>query len=182
MLYTAKGDDGRTKLFGCDQRISKSSTIAEALGSLDEINSLLGWCKVKADNQTFKISNIDIVVIIDNLQQDLFIIQAQLAGADKELSQEHLEIIENKIAEIEKSLPLIKTFFVAGGTELAVILDYARTVARRAERRVIAVNDEGLIKMSAISLSWLNRLSSLLYVLARLANYEAGVNEKAPRY
>ena len=73
MLYTRKGDSGTTKTFGCDQRISKSSIIAEALGSLDEINSFLGLCKVKSDDEQKK--------IIHNIQKNLFIVQAELAGS-----------------------------------------------------------------------------------------------------
>ena len=182
MLYTRKGDDGQTGLYGCDQRISKSSAVAEALGCLDEINSLLGWCKVKADDKSFKVGTIGIATAIDDVQQDLFIIQAQLAGASKVLSAERIKTVENLIGEIEKILPPIKTFFVAGGTELAAIFDHARTVARRAERRVIAVAEEGVVKLPDESLALLNRLSSLLYALARLANHDGGVSEEAPRY
>ncbi|MFA6416085.1 MAG: cob(I)yrinic acid a,c-diamide adenosyltransferase [Candidatus Paceibacterota bacterium] len=182
MLYTTNGDDGKTGLFGCDQRISKSSAIAEALGCLDEINSLLGWCKVKAGDKSFKVGTVGIAAMIDEVQQDLFIIQAQLAGAPKVLPVERIKVMESLIGEIEKILPPIKTFFVAGGTELAAIFDHARTVARRAERRVIAAHEEGLVKISQESLALLNRLSSLLYALARLANHDSGVNEEAPRY
>jgi cob(I)alamin adenosyltransferase len=182
MLYTGKGDGGTTGLFGCNQRISKSSAIAEALGSLDEINSLLGWCKVKSSDNSFKIAEAEIWKIIDDVQQDLFIIQAQLAGAPKDLSVERIKNVENLIGQIEEILPPIKTFFVAGGTEMAAIFDHARTVARRAERRVVAAHEEGLIKMSDQSLAFLNRLSSLLYALARLANHTKGVGEEAPKY
>lgn len=182
MLYTAKGDDGTTGLFGCDQRISKSSAIAEALGCLDEINSLLGWCKVKAGEKSFQVGVVGIAATIDEVQQDLFIIQAQLAGAPKNLSVDRIKAIEKMIGEIENTLPPIKTFFVAGGTELATIFDHARTVARRAERRVVAAHEEGLVKLPAESLALLNRLSSLLYALARLANHDGGVSEEAPRY
>lgn len=181
-LYTGKGDDGKTGLFGCDQRVSKSSAIAEALGCLDEINSLLGWCKVKASEQSFKIDSADVADVIGDLQQDLFIIQAQLAGAAKNLVPEKISRLEELIGEIEKSLPPIKTFFVAGGTELSAILDHSRTVARRAERRVVSVSEEGVAKISAESLALMNRLSSLLYALARLANQQAGISEEVPKY
>lgn len=183
MLYTRKGDGGTTKTFGCDQRISKSSAVAEALGSLDEINSLLGLCKVKAGaSETAK--------IIDRTQHNLFIIQAELAGADKHLGAEKVTEAEAIIDEIEKQLPPIKTFFVSGGTELGAMFDVARTIARRAERRVVAVQEEGLsrpakagkIKLGEATMQYLNRLSSLLYALARLTNHQSGIKEEAPTY
>ena len=84
MLYTRKGDTGTTKTFGCDQRVSKSSNIAEALGSLDEINSFLGLIKIKSAGIKFNLSSPLIVSeAVNRIQQDLFIIQAQVAGAQK---------------------------------------------------------------------------------------------------
>jgi cob(I)alamin adenosyltransferase len=174
MLYTRKGDNGTTKTFGCDQRISKSSTIAEALGTLDEINSFLGICKVK--------SSPDISEIVNNVQQNLFTVQAELAGADKKLSAEKVKEIEQIVDGIEKELPPIKTFFVSGGTELAATFDFARTLARRAERRVVGVHEEGKVKIGVDTLAYLNRLSSLLYALARLMNHKSGIKEAAPTY
>ena len=141
MLYTRKGDNGTTKTFGCDQRISKSSAIAEALGSMDEINSFLGLVKVKATEVVFTLPDqeIKLAETIDRIQQDLFIIQAELAGADKTIVEEKVKWLEEIIDGIEKMLPPIKTFFVSGGTELASLCDIARTIARRAERRVVGV-------------------------------------------
>jgi cob(I)alamin adenosyltransferase len=174
MLYTRKGDGGTTKTFGCDQRVSKSSTIAEALGSLDEINSFLGLIKVKAGG--------DVSKTIDRIQQDLFIIQAELAGAPKTITEEKVKWLEEIIDNIEKTLPPIKTFFVSGGTELATLSDIARTIARRAERRVIGVVDEGKIKIGKDTLAYLNRLSSVLYAFARNFNHLANITEEAPQY
>jgi cob(I)alamin adenosyltransferase len=176
MLYTRKGDKGTTKTFGCDQRISKSSAIAEALGTLDETNSFLGICKVLAQR--------DLVLseIINNAQQNLFMIQAELAGADKKIVEEKVKDIEKIVDSIEKELPPIKTFFVSGGTELAAHFDFARTLARRAERRVVGVSEEGKVKVGEHTLSYLNRLSSLLYALARQANHKSGIKESAPEY
>lgn len=175
MLYTRKGDTGTTKTFGCDQRISKSSSIAEALGSLDEINSFLGLLKVKSGKDE-----------IGQIQQDLFIIQAELAGADKTIAEEKVKWQENIIDTIEKSLPPITTFFVSGGTELASLADIARTIARRAERRVVAVNEESLANntktIGVHSLAYLNRLSSVLYAYARDFNHIAGIVEVPPKY
>ena len=105
MLYTRKGDTGTTKTFGCDQRVSKSSSIAEALGSLDEINSFLGLLKIKAGG--------DVAEKIGQIQQDLFIIQAELAGAPKTISPEKIKWLEEIIDGIEKILPPIKTFLIS---------------------------------------------------------------------
>src|SRR3989344_3114218 len=136
MLYTRKGDKGDTYMYGCNQRVMKSSELAEALGSLDEINSLLGLCKVRAQTnadftQTDAEELFNLPHTIENTQQNLFIIQANLAGADKKITQEKITEIEKIIDGSEKELPPIKTFFVSGGTELAALLDYARTIARR---------------------------------------------------
>ena len=184
MLYTRKGDSGTTKSFGCDQRVSKSSSIAEALGSLDEINSFLGLIKVKSNNLFFNLPTAKITIpeTIDRIQQDLFTIQAELAGAQKTITQNKVFWLEEIIDGIEKTLPPIKTFLVSGGAELATLSDIARTIARRAERRVIGVADEGKIVISQETLSYLNRLSSALYAFARGFNHMAGIEEETPKY
>ena len=184
MLYTRKGDNGTTKTFGCDQRLSKSSAIAEALGSLDEINSFLGLLKIKSGEIIFELPDQKIPTkeTIDRIQQDLFIIQAELAGAPKKISSEKVLWLEKIINGIEKMLPPITTFFVSGGTELAALADVSRTIARRAERRVVAVVDERKIVISLDTLAYLNRLSSVLYAFARAFNSIAGVHEESPKY
>lgn len=184
MLYTRKGDTGTTKTFGCDQRVSKSSSIAEALGSLDEINSFLGFIKIKADSIKFNLPTNEIAVpeTINQIQQDLFIVQAELAGAGKTITPEKVKWLEEIIDGIEKTLPPIKTFFVSGGTELAALSDVARTIARRAERRVVGVSDEGKIVIGKETLAYLNRLSSVLYAFARSFNHIAHIKEEAPQY
>ena len=182
MLYTRKGDKGTTGTFGCNQKISKSSAIAEALGALDEINSLLGTCKVRSSDQQLTTNNQQVSEIINTVQQNLFIIQAELAGADKKIAGEKVSAMEEIIDAIEKELPPIKTFFVSGGTELAALFDFARTVARRAERRVVEVAEKGDRKIGEHTLAYLNRLSSLLYALARYSNHAAGITEQSPDY
>ena len=194
MLYTRKGDGGTTGLFsakggpasgwGCDQRVSKSSSIAEALGSLDEINSFLGLIKVKAVNIKFNLPSGEIIVsnAINQIQQDLFIVQAELAGAEKTITEEKVKWLEGIIDGIEKTLPPIKTFFVSGGVELASLSDVARTIARRAERRVVGVVEEGKIKIGDHTRAYLNRLSSVLYAFARSFNHIANIKEEAPLY
>ncbi len=181
MLYTGKGDNGTTKLFGCDQRISKSSAISEALGTVDEINSFLGMVKMEG-GATNAIDGKTYHDILADVQQDLFVVQAQLAGADKHVDSMQVKKLEAWIGAIESELPPITSFFVSGGTTLGAMCDVARTLARRAERRVVGAMDEGMGNEKPPMLAYMNRLSSLLYALARLANHRAGVIEEKPHY
>ncbi|MFH1170437.1 MAG: cob(I)yrinic acid a,c-diamide adenosyltransferase [Candidatus Vogelbacteria bacterium] len=179
MLYTRKGDSGTTKTLHCDQRLSKSSAIAEALGAVDELNSLLGFCRAIIKGETLP----EWQGVALETQQNLFIIQAELAGASgKTITADKIKKMEKIIDEIEKELPPIKSFFIPSATANGALLDYARTVARRAERRVVLVVEEKKIKFGKFSLVYLNRLSSLLYALARLANHQSGVAEESPHY
>lgn len=196
MLYTGKGDGGTTKIFGCDQRFMKSSAVAEALGTVDELNSFLGICKIHAQNAGLFAGERPAAQLIENVQQDLFIVQAELAGAEKRMTREKIVVMETVIGDIEALLPPIRSFFVSGGTELAALFDTARTIARRAERRIVALYlerdenatpyGEGAAKPDRETheqaLAYANRLSSLLYALARLANRAAGATEAVPRY
>lgn len=183
MLYTRKGDNGTTKTFGCDQRISKSSAIAEALGALDETNSVLGLCRAKSTELNFSVAEKVFADICLEAQQNLFIIQAELAGAEgKTISEDKIKEIEMIVDTAEKEMTPIKSFFIPGATELGAIFDVARTVARRAERRVTVVIDSKDRKIGAYSQAYLNRLSSLLYALARLSNHKSGINEQPPSY
>lgn len=173
MFYTGKGDKGRTYIFACSKKISKNSSVVEALGSVDELNSLLGVCGAKAKrNRSFK-------KILEEVQNDLFSIQAEIAGAKKSLNKLRTRKIEELIDDIEKKLPKIKSFVMSGGTELASLLDYARAVARRAERRLVGLGSK---KISMEAVKYMNRLSSLLFAMARLENSKNGVKEKKPRY
>jgi cob(I)alamin adenosyltransferase len=173
MLYTRKGDAGKTTTFGCNQSISKSSAVAEALGSLDETNSFLGVLRAKNTKYS------DVVL---EIQQNLFIIQAEVAGSDKSITEEKIKKVENVVDAIEKVLPPITTFFLSGANEISALFDFARTLSRRAERRVVAVQEEGKIKITPETLSYLNRLSSLLYALARISGQLEGKEEIKPSY
>ena len=175
MLYTRKGDDGKTSAFACDQRFSKSSAIAEALGSLDETNSYFGLVKAKTADKELKKT-------LHSIQENLFIIQAEVAGADKTVGEEKVREMEDIIADIEKEISPITSFIIPGTSAESAELDFARTLVRQAERRVVAVSEEGLVKISANSLAYLNRLSSLLYALARLSAHKSGINEQSPSY
>jgi len=183
MLYTRKGDDGMTYTLASKKRFSKGSSITEALGVLDELNSLVGLCKAKSVGFVLPMENkILLFNILHNVQEKLFIIQAEIAGSDMSVGQENIKEIEMIIDTIEQKLPPVKSFFIPGGSELSAIIDFARTVARRAEREVIGARDENMIEISLSSLSYLNRLSSLFYVLARVINHEKGIKEKTPSY
>lgn len=185
MLFTGKGDNGMTTLFGCDQKMSKSSAVAEALGSVDEINSLLGVLKMKGGDVSV-ILGLSYQALLSDVQQDLFVVQAELAGAAMKVDTGRVKKLEEWINAIEKELPPITSFFVSGGTEFAALADYARTVARRAERRVVQVFDEQGVQTIQTErppmLAYMNRLSSVLYAVARLANHRAGVSEEKPHY
>ncbi|OGZ05535.1 MAG: ATP:cob(I)alamin adenosyltransferase [Candidatus Lloydbacteria bacterium RIFCSPHIGHO2_01_FULL_49_22] len=181
MLFTGKGDNGTTQLFGCDQRIAKSSDIAEALGTVDEINSLLGIVKLAGGN-TIATDGLNYQQLLSLVQQDLFVIQAELAGADKKMDITRVKKLEEWIGLIEGELSPITSFFVSGGTKLAALCDFARTVARRAERRVVCALNIADPALHPPMFQYMNRLSSLLYALARLANHRGDVKEEQPRY
>ena len=189
MLYTRKGDSGTTKAFNSKPgvRMSKSSCQTEALGALDELNSFSGLLKVKlADFSWFINVSPDEVKkpaeIIQWVQECLFIVQAEVAGAEKKIDQAKVDQIEFAVDWVEKEMPPIKTFFISGGTELASLFDISRTLARKAERRVIAGIENGEVVVGPITLAFLNRLSSLFYALARLSNHKSGIKEQAPTY
>lgn len=194
-LFTGKGDNGTTKVYDTEKgkRISKSSAVAEALGSLDEVNSFLGLAKVEAQRRGLYVGteHPSFEYIIHQLQEGLFIVQAEVAGANKSIGPEKIVWMEDIINTIESELPPITTFFISGGTRLASLLDVSRTLARRAERRVVEVREpiggDGKIKedwrkVGEYSLKYLNRLSSILYALARLSNHKSGIKESAPSY
>jgi len=182
VLYTGKGDKGKTGLYHCDQRLSKSSRVAEALGSLDEVNSFLGWIKTKVEANDFVVNQQTLIAILETTQNNLFVIQAGLAGAPKKLPKLAITKTETLIKIIEKKLPPIKNFIISGGIELSVMLDVARTMVRRAERQIVFVSESKDAKLSSSTLAYLNRLSSLLYALARLVNHQSGIKEQKPVY
>ena len=181
MLYTGKGDNGMTTVFGCDQRISKSSAVAEALGALDEINSFLGLCKVHEKAISFQLLAISFSEIIHQVQQNLFIIQAEVAGARKSTEESRVGEIEKIIDAIEKELPPIKTFLYPAGRNYRLCLTLlGRLPEERREESWKSERKEN--KNRQLFASYLNRLSSLLYALARLTNHKSGINEESPSY
>lgn len=199
-LFTGKGDQGTTKLFDTQSgvRVSKASPIFETLGMLDELNTLVGWCKVETRNKKqetktkretqnssediYSFNGRSFYEILHEVQDYLFTIQAEVAGAGKVVPPEATEALSAVINEIEKEMPPIKTFLVPGGTELSARLDVTRAVSRRAERRLVNLHESGDRIISESSRAYANRLSSLFYALTRLANHRAGISETPPSY
>lgn len=188
ILYTGFGDKGTTTLFHCDQgRISKSANIIEALGSLDELNAYLGIVKVYSETEKIKIEISSKKVsmfsdILSDIQQALFIIQAEIAGSDMTVKKMELNKIEKIISFISETLPPITSFTVSGGSVLSANLDFSRTLARRCERRIVAVADDGHRKVGGVTIAYLNRLSSLLFAMSRYSNYLLSIPEEHPKY
>lgn len=191
--YTRKGDSGSTKTLrqGHGVRISKSSCATEALGALDELNSFLGFVKVRSLQLPLEVGGKPLAELFHTVQENLFIAQAELAGADKRITSEKVKTLEAIIDSAEKKLPPVKSFSIGGGAprgrynaarELAAQIDIARAIARRAERAGVAAVDKKEATLSAGTLAYLNRLSSFLYALVRFLNHGAGVPEAAPSY
>lgn len=178
MLYTRKGDTGTSGLFGTKERFPKNNPVYHALGTLDELNSLLGLCYAKA--AASQIGPLPMAEVVRTVQQHLFIAQAELAGAEKKLTQQQVEYVEDAIAQLENQIEHPAGFLIAGATELSALFDYARAVSRRAERSVI---EAGSIRaVSPATSAYVNRISSLLYALARYAAAQAGAEEASPAY
>ena len=176
-IYTKTGDTGETGLFG-GGRVAKDDPRVEAYGDVDELNSVLGVARAVE-----LMPRIDEVVVL--VQRDLFSLGALLATPDPDKMRQHLEkarIDEDRISQLERAidegeaeLESLRAFILPGGTPKAAALHVARTVCRRAERRVIALARE--VDIPSIVVKYLNRLSDLLFVLSRVANRRAGVGE-----
>ncbi|HXT14482.1 MAG TPA: cob(I)yrinic acid a,c-diamide adenosyltransferase [Gemmatimonadaceae bacterium] len=176
-IYTKTGDTGQTALFG-GGRVSKDNPRVEAYGDVDELNATLGV--VLATDPTPRIDT-----VVAPIQHDLFAIGALLATPDRDKMQRHLEkakIDDARIAELERAIDAgddelepLKAFVMPGGTPKAAALHIARTVCRRAERRVVQLGAG--TEIPAIVIVYLNRLSDLLFTLARVANKRGGSHE-----
>lgn len=170
-FFTGKGDGGTTTLFGKKDRVAKNDAIFDALGTIDELNSYVGYIVANSPR-------VDMGFLL-SVQDNLFVIQAQLAGAEKAIEQRHVQKLTDAIKELQDTAELKQESFVLpGGTPLASMLDVARTITRRAERAVVAVHD---YKNENI-LSYLNRLSSFFYVYARYENKVSKMDEVVPVY
>lgn len=173
-IYTKTGDKGDTSLFG-GQRVPKDALRIEAYGTVDELNSMLGI--VRSDNEDKEIDG-----ILDRVQNELFDLGADLATPRsldskqiKRIEPRHSEHLEAMIDTLEAHLKPLKTFILPGGSPVAARLHFARTVCRRAERTIVRLSrNEDIGEGITI---YLNRLSDLLFVMARYANHIAGVSE-----
>ncbi len=186
MLYTRTGDDGMTKLFGSGVRVSKTSLVAEALGALDEVNSYLGLVRAdlkRSGSMMVPVGarRVSAEVLLHSMQEVLFIVQAEVAGAHKHVEKRKVTALECITDSIEDAMPPLHTFSLAGGTYRSALFDVARTMVRKAERRVIAAHGDSVPKVGH-TLPYLNRLSSALFALARYANHTESVQEEAPTY
>ena len=175
-IYTRKGDAGESGLFGTKERFPKDSAIYDALGTLDELNSLLGVCYALCQEKSADAAS----KVVRDVQEHLFIAQAELAGSGKTLSHEHVTWVEEQIEELMRNVEPPTSFLIPGATVLSAQFDLARTLARRTER--VVIHARSVREMHSASYAYLNRLSSLLYALARYTAANAGTKEQAPSY
>jgi cob(I)alamin adenosyltransferase len=176
-IYTKTGDAGTTGLFG-GGRVPKDDARVDAYGDVDELNAVLG-----AARATGPMPRVDEVLV--SVQRDLFAIGALLATPDVEKMHAHLtkaRIDEARIEELERAIDAcdnelepLKAFIIPGGTPKAAALHVARTVCRRAERKVVHLQQS--VELPKLTVVYLNRLSDLLFSLARVANKRAGAGE-----
>jgi cob(I)alamin adenosyltransferase len=177
-LYTKTGDDGTTGLFG-GARVAKASARVEAYGTVDETNAAIGVARaarLEAD------ADAAIQEVLAAVQQDLFVVGAELACVPGRESKLNMALVsEDDIARLERAIdaadaacPPLRSFVLPGGAPLAAALHMARTIARRAERAVLAIDDAPVRREVVV---YLNRLSDLLFALARHANVAAGVDD-----
>jgi cob(I)alamin adenosyltransferase len=171
-LYTKTGDDGTTGLFG-GARVAKASARVEAYGTVDETNAAIGVARaIPVDGR--------VDAVLAHIQDDLFTLGAELAcvpGREDRLGMallddEDIGRLERAIDDADGASPPLKTFVLPGGCPTAAALHVARTVCRRAERAVLAIDDAPPRREIVV---YLNRLSDLLFALARQANGAAGV-------
>src|SRR5262249_10005133 len=176
-IYTKTGDAGDTGLFG-GGRVARNHPRVEAYGDVDELNAVLGLVR-----STDPMPRVDDIIL--PIQRDLFAIGALLATPNLEKMQQHLvkaRIDDARIADLEHAiddgddeLEPLRAFIVPGGAPKAAALHVARTVCRRAERRVVEL--AGDTEIPRIVVIYLNRLSDLLFTLARVVNRRAGAEE-----
>ena len=171
-IYTKTGDDGKTSLFD-NTRVWKSHDRIMSYGAIDELNSTLGIVlAMKLDN--------DLNEIVSKIQNDLFIVGSDLANPDMNnqeirTTKKMVSILEDMIDKLENELSELTSFILPGGTILASIIHLARTIARRAETHVVALSQNEEITNE--SFIYLNRLSDLLFILARTINKRNNIKD-----
>jgi cob(I)alamin adenosyltransferase len=172
-IYTRTGDTGTTGLFG-GPRVAKDDQRIEAYGTVDELNAVLGVVR------TTEVSA-DIDTELAWIQNQLFSVGAELASPDPDkhalriISAEHVRQVEQWIDRHEGELPSLQNFILPGGTPGAAQVHLARTLCRRAERRVVTLAGRPEAAVSSELIVFLNRLSDYLFVLSRTLNRRAGV-------
>jgi len=176
-IYTRTGDHGDTGLFG-GGRVPKDHPRVAAYGDVDELNSVLGVVRATPPADWFD-------SLFESVQRDLFSIGGQLAAPDPasvakalakaDLSEARVGEFERIIDQADQELPPLRAFVLPAGTPKAALLHLARTVCRRAERSVVALAHEH--EVPSLFIPYLNRLSDLLFTLARLANHHGGVGD-----
>jgi cob(I)alamin adenosyltransferase len=176
-IYTRTGDRGETSLFGAG-RVPKDDPRVAAYGDVDELNSVLGLVRATPPNDFFD-------PLLQAIQRDLFSIGGQLASPDPaavakalvkaKLSADRVSEFERVIDESETELPPLRAFVLPAGSSKAATLHLARTVCRRAERSVVHLGRASHIP--ELFIMYLNRLSDLLFTLARLANHRTGLSD-----
>ncbi len=171
-IYTKTGDKGETSLFG-GERVAKDNERIEAYGSVDELNSLMGIIRSLQPSQKIN-------AMLENIQNDLFIVGADLATPNTNtnsviphIAETQYQNLEKNIDVLEEKLSPLTSFILPGGTTIAAQLHFVRTVCRRAERCVVKLSH--LEKINNNIIIYLNRLSDLLFVMAR---YENHINQK----
>jgi cob(I)alamin adenosyltransferase len=172
-IYTKTGDAGTTGLFG-GPRVSKDDARICAYGSVDELNAVLGTAR-----STGLSPRLD--QMLDSIQHQLFSIGAELASPEPEQhnlkwnSNPHVSKLEEWIDSMEAQLPALRNFILPGGSPQAAHLHLARTICRRVEREIVRLGHDRRVSDVSHIVIFLNRLSDLLFVMARYANFELGV-------
>jgi cob(I)alamin adenosyltransferase len=173
-IYTRTGDTGDTSLFD-GTRVRKSEPRVEAYGDVDELNACLGLARASGADH-------EIADELIRLQRDLFALGAQLADPGEKiaarvtkaaLGDDDVARLEELIDRYEAELPALRRFILAGGSPAGAALHVARAVCRRAERRMVALEPA----VDAVLVRYVNRLSDLLFVLARAVNHRSGAIE-----
>lgn len=174
-IYTRTGDEGKTGL-ATGQRVSKDSKVIEFVGSLDELNALVGVCIAEidaiedADDDEFT----NEAEVLEDIQRDLFVVGAIAVGANLSFTAgREVSNIEATIDDYEKLLPKLKNFILPGGSKAAASIHHARTIVRKIERQAVALKSPSVEPF----LPYLNRLSDLLFVMARYINHKTGIPE-----
>jgi len=168
-IYTRTGDTGKTSLFG-GKRVLKCEELIDVYGSMDELNSWVGLIISELSVDHLK-------ELLTKIQTDLFTIGGNLAGWKSDVSMLSTRVteMEVEIDAMEKKLPSLSHFILPGGTSAAARVHLARSVCRRVERQVVALAQKQRIDPSIIK--YLNRLSDLLFILARFINKNAHIGE-----